>query len=166
MSMGGRAAELIIFGNYTTGAAQDIKQATQIARSMVCKLGMSERIGPVAVGDQSQEVFIGREWISNRDHSEATSRVVDAEVKSFVEAGMKRAEEILRANLDALHGVAGALLERETINGAELRLLMDGQPLPPMAAQEERRAHLSKDEDEAFVIEDDDTPPDDKGPLQ
>jgi cell division protease FtsH len=190
MSMGGRAAELLIFGNYTTGAAQDIKQATQVARSMVCRLGMSERIGPVAVGDQSQEVFIGREWISNRDHSEETSRVVDAEIKRLVEAGMQRAEEILRAHLDALHNVAGALLERETINGAELKLLMDGQSLPPPAAQEERRPRREPagDEDEGFlievddalpgakktkrrkkpaaIIEDDEPPPGDKGPLQ
>jgi len=167
MSMGGRAAELVIFGNYTTGAAQDIKQATQIARSMVCKLGMSERIGPVAVGDQSQEVFIGREWISNRDHSEATSRVVDAEVKCFVETGMKQAEELLRAHIDALHSVAGALLERETITGAELKLLMEGQSLPPMTVQEEPRPRrdFAVDEDEGFVIEDD-MPPGDKGPLQ
>jgi len=159
MSMGGRAAELIIFDNYTTGAAQDIKQATQIARSMVCKLGMSALIGPVAVGDQSQEVFIGREWISNRDHSEETSRVVDAEVKRLVESGMKQAEEILRANLDTLHNVANALLERETINSTELRLLLDGRPLPPMAAPE-------PDESAGFTIEDDDTPPDGAPPLQ
>jgi cell division protease FtsH len=168
MSMGGRAAELLIFGNYTTGAAQDIKQATLIARSMVCKLGMSERIGPVAVGDQGQEVFIGREWISNRDHSEETSRVVDAEVKRLVEAGMKQAEELLRAKLDELHSVAHALLERETINGAELKLLLDGQPLPPMAAPEDEHARRDRsgDEDEGFLIEDDDAPPGDKGPLQ
>jgi cell division protease FtsH len=164
MSMGGRAAELLIFGNYTTGAAQDIKQATQIARSMVCRLGMSERIGPVAVGDQSQEVFIGREWISNRDHSEETSRVVDAEIKRLVEAGMRRAEEILRAHVDALHNVAGALLARETINGGELKLLMDGQSLPPPPAQEEQHSHREPagDEDEGFLIEDDDPPPGDK----
>jgi cell division protease FtsH len=168
MSMGGRAAELVIFGNYTTGAAQDIKQATQIARSMVCKLGMSERIGPVAVGDQSQEVFIGREWISNRDHSEETTRVVDAEVKRFVETGMKQAEELLRARIDALHSVAATLLERETISGAELKLLMDGQSLPPMTAQEDQppRRDFAANEDEGFVIEDDDAPPGDKGPLQ
>ena len=159
MSMGGRAAELIIFDNYTTGAAQDIKQATQIARTMVCKLGMSELIGPVAVGDQSQEVFIGREWMSNRDHSEETSRVVDAEVKRLVESGMKQAEELLRANLDTLHNVASALLERETINSAELRLLLDGQPLPPIATPEQ-------DESADFTIEDDDTPPDGTPPLQ
>ena len=162
MSMGGRAAELIVFGNYTTGAAQDIKQATQIARSMVCKLGMSERIGPVAVGDQSQEVFIGREWISNRDHSEETSRVVDAEVKRFVESGMSQAEELLRAHIDALHSVADALLERETINGAELELLMKGQSLPPMTARENEHEHEDS-EDENFAIEDDDSPHGDGG---
>jgi len=166
MSMGGRAAELIIFGNYTTGAAQDIKHATQIARSMVCKLGMSERIGPVAVGDQSQEVFIGREWISNRDHSEETSRIVDAEVKLFVENGMKQAEEILRANIDALHSVANALLERETISGAELGLLMDGQPLPPMMPQEDKHTQQDFSEDEDFAIEDGDAPQGGRGPLQ
>jgi cell division protease FtsH len=169
MSMGGRAAELIIFDNYTTGAAQDIKQATQIARSMVCKLGMSELIGPVAVGDQSQEVFIGREWISNRDHSEETSRVVDAEVKRLVEKGMKQAEEILRANIDALHNVASALLERETINGTELRLLMGGQPLPPMSTEDKHPPRVfaeDEEESEGFAIEDDDTPQGGKEPMQ
>jgi cell division protease FtsH len=118
------------------------------------------------VGDRSQEVFIGRESISNSDHSEETQRVVDAEVKRLVESGMKQAEELLRANLDALHRVADALLERETINGAELKLLMDGQPLPPPAAQEAEAP--AGDEDEGFLIEDDDesSGDGDKGPLQ
>ncbi len=176
--LAGRAAELIIFGRLTTGASNDIKRATQIARSMVCKLGMSELIGPVAVGDQNQEVFVGREWISNRDHSEETSRTVDAEVKRIVSEGMNKAEAVLRGHMDAMHRVAAALLERETINGAELKLLMDDKPLPPPPPQEPPRPRRKRpvergeeagggeDEDDTFRIEDDDTPPDGRGRMQ
>jgi cell division protease FtsH len=173
--MAGRAAELLIFNRLTTGASNDIKRATQIARSMVCKMGMSELVGPVAVGDQSQEVFVGREWISNRDHSEETSRLVDGEVKRLVVDGMNKAESLLRADTDMLHRVASALLERETISGAELRILMDGGTLPPQDAQRPRAsssraengngAERDGDEDENFSIEDDEAP-DDRGPVQ
>lgn len=129
---GGRAAELIIFNKYTTGASNDIKKATDLARSMVCKWGMSELVGPMAVGEQSQEVFIGREWVANKDHSEETARLVDSEVKRIIDEGMAAADRLLRENLDALHRVAEALLERETITGAEVKRLMDGETLPPL----------------------------------
>jgi cell division protease FtsH len=132
MAFGGRAAELIIFNQYTTGAANDIKQATNMARSMVCKWGMSEVVGPMAVGEQSQEVFIGREWVSNKDHSEETARLVDTEVKRIIDSAMNRADTLLRENIDSLHRVAEALLERETITGDEVRRLMDGEILPPL----------------------------------
>lgn len=137
---GGRAAELIIFNKYTTGASNDIKKATDLARSMVCKWGMSELVGPMAVGEQSQEVFIGREWVSNKDHSEETARLVDSEVKRIIDEGMAAADRLLRENLDALHSVAEALLERETITGAEVKRLMDGETLPPL----DLRAHPKK----------------------
>ena len=136
---GGRAAELVIFNRYTTGASNDIKQATKIARSMVCQLGMSEVVGPMAIGDQSQEVFIGREWVANRDHSEETARLVDAEVKRIIDTAMNRALELLRENLPALHAMAGALLERETLTGEDVDLIMAGKPLPPMDAEQDRR---------------------------
>lgn len=129
---GGRAAELIVFNKYTTGASNDIKKATELARSMVCKWGMSELVGPMAVGEQSQEVFIGREWVANKDHSEETTRLVDAEVKRIIDEGMSTAERLLRENIDALHRVAESLLERETITGGEVRRLMDGETLPPL----------------------------------
>jgi cell division protease FtsH len=132
MAFGGRAAELIIFNQFTTGAANDIKQATNMARSMVCKWGMSDVVGPMAVGEQSQEVFIGREWVSNKDHSEETARVVDAEVKRIIDSAMNRADALLRENIDCLHRVADALLERETITGDEVRRLMKGESLPPL----------------------------------
>lgn len=131
MILGGRAAELVIFDRYTTGASDDIKKVTQTARAMVCQLGMSELVGPVAIGDDSQEVFIGREWVSNKNHSEETSRLVDAEIKRIIEEGSARAIELLKEHVDVLHKTAEALLERETITGAELQMIMDGKPLPP-----------------------------------
>ena len=132
VSFGGRAAELIIFNQYTTGAAADIKQATSLARSMVCKWGMSELIGPMAVGEQSHEVFIGREWVANREHSEETARMVDAEVKRIIDESMATADRLLRENVDSLHRVAEALLDRETLSGDEVKRLMKGEELPPL----------------------------------
>ncbi len=131
MILGGRAAELVIFDRYTTGASDDIKKVTQTARAMVCQLGMSELVGPVAIGDDSQEVFIGREWVSNKNHSEETSRLVDSEIKRIIEEGSAKAVKLLREHVDVLHKAAEALLERETITGAELQMIMDGKPLPP-----------------------------------
>jgi cell division protease FtsH len=130
--MGGRAAELIIFDRYTSGAGGDIISATNIARDMVCRLGMSEAIGPIAIGSQRQEVFIGREWVADREHSEETARIVDAEIKRIIDTGMTTAEKLLRENIDSLHRVAGALLERETISGDDVEKLMRGESLPPL----------------------------------
>lgn len=129
---GGRAAELIIFNRYTTGASDDIKQATKIARAMVCRLGMSESIGPMAIGEESQEVFIGREWVANKDHSEATSRLVDEEVKRIIDTSAQRARQLLEENIDSLHRVAQGLLERETLTGQDVDILMAGGELPPL----------------------------------
>lgn len=131
MILGGRAAELVIFNKYSTGASDDIKKATQTARAMVCQLGMSEALGPIAIGDDSQEVFIGREWVSNKNHSEETARLVDSEIKRILDEGATKAKKLLEEHIDVLHRAADALLERETITGAELQLLMDNKPLPP-----------------------------------
>ncbi len=130
IALAGRAAEWIIYGKYTTGASDDINKATQMARSMVCRYGMSEAIGPVSIGEQSQEVFIGREWASQRDHSEETARLVDVEVKRFVNTGLETADRLLRENLDTLHRMAAALLEHETLTGADLDKLVKGEELP------------------------------------
>jgi cell division protease FtsH len=137
--LGGRAAELVVFNRYTTGASDDIKRATKMARSMVCQLGMSEAVGPMAIGDQSQEVFIGREWVTNRDHSEATAQLVDAEVKRIIDTSMQTALSLLRDHLDLLHRMAEALLDRETLSGEEVDLIMKGSSLPPLGEEESRR---------------------------
>ena len=134
MALGGRAAELIIFGGYSTGARQDIQVATHTARQMVCDYGMSEKIGPVAIGENNSEVFIGREWVSTRNHSEETARLVDSEVRRIVDEGMRAAESILREHEELMHKTAAVLLEYETISGEDLDALIKGEPLPVASA--------------------------------
>ena len=132
--LGGRVAEEIIFDDITTGASNDIERVTRMARKMVCEWGMSEAIGTLAIGETGEEVFIGREWVQNKNYSEDTARLVDAEVKRIVEEAHSRCQTLLRDNLETLHRIARALLERETITGEELDLLMEDKPLPPLDA--------------------------------
>jgi cell division protease FtsH len=156
MAFGGRAAELLVFDRQTTGAANDIKRATDTARAMVCKWGMSDVIGPMAVGEQNQEVFIGREWISNRDHSEETARMVDAEVKRIIDHSMQEAGRLLSENMDSLRRVAEALLERETITGEDVAVLMRGESLPPLDLKSNpRKLVTTKDLEEQKQKKDD-----------
>lgn len=129
--LGGRVAEEIIFSDVTTGAGNDIDRATKMARKMVCEWGMSEAIGPLAIGEQGEEVFIGREWAHSRNFSEETARLVDAEVKRIIEEARQRCHTLLEENLTALHDIANALLERETISGDDIDILMRGEKLPP-----------------------------------
>ncbi|GAB7081804.1 ATP-dependent zinc metalloprotease FtsH [Megalodesulfovibrio paquesii] len=131
MMLGGRAAELIINNEYTTGAGSDIEQATNMARRMVCQYGMSEALGPLNFSERSDEVFIGRDLGHYKTYSEETSRLIDAEIKRFVEEGQQKALDILREHIDVLHAIAAALLERETISGDDVDRLIRGEPLPP-----------------------------------
>ena len=133
MMYGGRIAEELIFGlaKVTTGAAQDIQQATELARRMVTQFGMSDVIGPIAVGDREQQVFLGRELGHRHEVSEKTAEVVDAEIKRVLDAALHRAREILEADMPLLHAVAQALLDRETLDREEVQLLMSGRELPP-----------------------------------
>jgi len=133
MFFGGRVAEEIIFGpeKVTTGAGNDIERATALARRMVTQFGMSERIGPLAVGDKEQEIFLGREFAQRREISERTAEAVDDEVKRLVDEAYARAMEIVQANRELLDRIAVALLERETIDREDLDRLMKGEPLPP-----------------------------------
>ncbi|WP_300787663.1 ATP-dependent zinc metalloprotease FtsH [uncultured Desulfovibrio sp.] len=132
--LGGRVAEEIIFDDITTGASNDIERVTRMARKMVCEWGMSEAIGTLAIGETGEEVFIGREWVQNKNYSEDTARLVDAEVKRIVEEAHARCHSLLQENLEILHRIARALLERETITGEELDLLMEDKPLQPLDA--------------------------------
>ena len=131
---GGRAAEEVVFGSVTTGASNDIERVTRMARKMVCEWGMSDAIGTLSTGETGEEVFIGREWVQNKNYSEETARLVDAEVKRIVEEAHARCVKLLQDNRAALDRIAQALLERETISGEELDLLMENKPLLPLDA--------------------------------
>ena len=117
--LGGRVAEKIILNDVSTGASNDIERATKIARNMVTKYGMSEKLGTIMLGSGGEEVFLGRDFAQSKEYSEETASVVDAEVKRIVDEAYNRAEEILRTNIDKLHAVAGILLEKEKIDGEE-----------------------------------------------
>lgn len=133
MFFGGRVAEEIIFGadKVTTGAGNDIERATGLARRMVTQFGMSELIGPLAVGDKEQEIFLGREFAQRREISERTAQMVDDEVKRLVDEAYARATTILLENRDLLDRIAAALLDRETIDREDLDHLVKNLPLPP-----------------------------------
>ena len=117
--LGGRVAESLILNDVSTGASNDIQRATQIARNMVTKYGMSDRIGAIMLGSGQEEVFLGRDFAQAKEYSEETAAVIDEEVKKIVDNAYRKAEQILRDNIDKLHAVAGVLLEKEKIDGEE-----------------------------------------------
>ncbi|QGY40684.1 ATP-dependent zinc metalloprotease FtsH [Pseudodesulfovibrio cashew] len=130
--MGGRCAEEVVLNQLTTGASNDIERATKTAHSMVCMWGMSDKLGPLSFGDNQEQVFLGKELIHDKNYGEETAKMIDSEVRRFVEGAYEKATQLLRDNLDALEAIAQALLERETITGADIDLLMEGKALPPM----------------------------------
>src|SRR6267378_4479498 len=127
--MGGRSAEEIFLGHITTGAGNDIERATDIARNMVCEWGMSD-LGPLAFGKKEEAIFLGREIAQHRDYSEDTAIQIDKEVKRIVNGGYESAKHLLENNRETLERIAQALLEREVIDANEVKLLMEGKPLP------------------------------------
>jgi cell division protease FtsH len=128
--MGGRCAEEIFMGRKTTGAGNDIVRATELARKMVCEYGMSD-LGPLTYGKKEQEVFLGRDIAQARDYSDDTAKQIDVAVRAFVDEGYRSAYEILEQNGDIMHRMATALLERETLDKAEIDLIIAGKDLPP-----------------------------------
>lgn len=120
VSFGGRVAEDIVFNRISTGAANDIKQATAIAQQMVRSWGMSEELGPISYGKGEEQIFLGREISHPRDYSEETARKIDEEVTILIKNSYKRAKEILNENIDILHKLTELLLEKETVKGDEL----------------------------------------------
>jgi len=133
MAYGGRVAEQLVFGadKVTPGAAQDIQQATNIARRMVTQFGMSDAIGPIAVGDREQEIFLGREMVQRREISDRTAQLVDEEVKRILTNAFSDATRILSERRAALDWLAAALLERETLDRDEVEMVVAGKQLPP-----------------------------------
>jgi cell division protease FtsH len=136
MAYGGRVAEELVFGpeKVTTGASQDIQQATEMARRMVTQFGMSEVVGPIAVGDREAEIFLGREVVQRREISERTAELVDTELKRLLGNAFERAKAILLEYREVLDRLAAALLERETLDRDEILLVAAGRALPPMAS--------------------------------
>ena len=117
--LGGRVSEKLVLDDISTGASNDIERATKIARNMVTKYGMSERVGTITLGQNQEEVFLGRDFAQSKEYSEETAAIIDEEVKSIIDFAYKKAAEILNANMEKLHVVAGILLEKEKIDGEE-----------------------------------------------
>src|ERR1700678_1694522 len=129
--MGGRIAEELFLGQMSTGAGNDIERATELARKMVCEWGMSD-LGPLTFGKKEEQIFLGREIAQHRDYSEATAIQIDEEVKKMVSVGYLTAKGILSENRETLIRIAKALIEREVLDSSEIKLLLDGQDLPPI----------------------------------
>jgi cell division protease FtsH len=138
--MGGRIAEDVIFKEISTGAQNDIEQATEMARKMVCEWGMSESLGPLTYGKKEEQIFLGREFNRHQDYSEATALKIDAEIRRIVTEQYERAVKVLTEHKQALDRVAEALLEHEVLDGDQITALIQGRPLeikvPPRARPE------------------------------
>jgi cell division protease FtsH len=133
--LGGRSAEELVFGDVTTGAGNDLERATGLARAMVCEYGMSEKIGSISFDQKDGLVFVGRDWMKEKNYSEETARSIDAEVKQIVENCHKKALSILKKHRKQLNVMAEALLERETLDGADVDDVLAGRKLsskPPV----------------------------------
>jgi cell division protease FtsH len=129
VAMGGRVVEELVFGQITTGASNDISMATDLAHKMVCEWGMSEKIGPLHFGRNEEMVFLGRDFAEHKEYSEQTAVDIDAEVRRIVTANHERAKQVITGNMDKLNVLAEALLEYETLDGAEIDVLFAGGKL-------------------------------------
>jgi cell division protease FtsH len=122
--MGGRAAEEIVLHMQTTGAGNDIEKASELARKMVCDFGMSENLGPLNFGRKEEQIFLGREISQHRDYSEMTAQKIDEEVRDIVTGAYEKANQLITDNLDTLHRMAKALLEKETLDSKDIDEIM------------------------------------------
>jgi cell division protease FtsH len=126
--LGGRAAEQLIFDDITTGAQNDMEQATQLARQMVTRFGMSEKLGPMVWGQKEELVFLGREIGEQRDYSEKVAQEIDEEVRKIINSAYERAKEVLLANKDRLIAIAQALIDKETLDEKEFEAFFQTEP--------------------------------------
>src|SRR5262249_46094652 len=121
---GGRTAEELVLGHMTTGAGNDIEKASELAHKMVCEWGMSEKLGPMTFGKKEEEIFLGRDFTKRVDYSETTAVQIDGEVRRIILEAYERAKMLLRRNLEVLHKMAEALLERESLDGGEIEAIV------------------------------------------
>ncbi len=138
--MGGRVAEELVRGELTTGAGNDIERATYIARKMVCEWGMSEKLGPVTFGQKQDLIFLGRDMTRHQDYSEAPARDIDQEVKEIVGSCYGRANTLLKANIHVLHQIAKTLLEKEVVDGPEIKRIIEESAVPAAPGSSEAGA--------------------------
>jgi cell division protease FtsH len=124
VAFGGRAAEEVVFSRISTGAANDIKKATELAQMMVRSWGMSENLGPLSYAKNDEQIFLGREIQQHRDYSDETAKMIDQEISRIVTTSYENARRVVEDNLDILHNLADMLLERETVKGDELDALI------------------------------------------
>ena len=152
-------AEEICLGEMTTGAGNDIERATDMARKMVCEWGMSEKMGPLSYGSKEEQVFLGKDFSSQKNFSDQTAKLIDQEVKTLVMGGYNKATELLQNNRDILENLSQALLERETLTGKEVNNIIDGkddsdpdssdgeqQKITPEAPVEKRKTKTDSEE--------------------
>jgi cell division protease FtsH len=147
--MGGRAAEDLVYGHFSTGASDDLSKATKLAREMVCTYGMSDKLGPVSYASDGGSVFLGRDLMQQREYSEEKAHEIDQEVSGMLSSYYERAKRLLEENREALDGIAQALLERETLGDEELQAILAGRELPPLVIAEPRPESDSSSPDEA-----------------
>jgi len=160
--LGGRVAEELVFDKQTTGASNDLERATDLGRKMVCEYGMSDELGPLTFGKKEEQIFLGREIAQHRDYSENTAIRIDEEVKKLVMGAHERATKILTDNIDTLHKMAQALLEREVLDATEVDALIKGEELPANANNRvDQNAEGRDSGGDSEEVEPDDTEPDD-----
>ena len=157
-AMGGRAAEELVFGHHSTGASNDLEQATSWARRMVTEFGMNPKLGPVSYADSSGDVFLGRDMMTRKDYSEEMAKRIDEEVSSTLATMYAEARDILTMNRDKLEAIAESLLERETLETSDLALLMNGEPLPAMTAPSAKDSGDPDDSEPTEKVEEEDLP--------
>jgi cell division protease FtsH len=143
-ALGGRVAEELILKRMGSGAQQDIQMVSKLARRMVMQWGMSAKLGPIAFGERDEQVFLGRDIVQTPQYSERTAQEIDGEVKRIVDEQYERAKVILQERIDILHRMANALLERETLDSEEIKLILEGGTLAPLEA--DRRLAGTADE--------------------
>jgi len=145
--MGGRAAEEVVLNTETTGAGNDIERASDLARKMVCDFGMSKELGPLSFGKKDEQIFLGRELSQHRDYGEETARKIDEEVRSIVTGAYEKTCQLIRDNLDTMHRMATALLEKETLTSEDVDAIMAGQkePGPKKRVARRRKPTLARE---------------------
>lgn len=151
--LGGRVAEKIIFNDISTGASNDIERASEQARKMVTRYGMSDTLGPIAFGQNNDEVFLGKDYNHMRNYSETVASQIDQEVEKIILNAYKQTEDILTEHIDKLHAVALELVKREKLTGEEFKRIMNGEELEPLFSDEETKPEVKSDAVEAKTPE-------------